>query len=250
MGRPCKCRYCQTNMDAKNAYLHMFGKQKAFFCNEEHYNLFIFEKEEAHRRKQEELEVARQKKRAEIEAEIKKKQEERELARQKKLQELEELEAAKAKKKEEIAAERKKKQEEHDLAVEQRKKEKDKAYYLICEIVGRKEIINTVLWKEWKEWNKVASNEIIGAYLEENKDYLYRTILNIDNNEFLRIRYLSAILKNNLGDYNNKPIAKRIIIQQSPEAIKPEIDMRDDVGLRVNKKKKNVRRRGFAEMED
>ena len=246
----CKCRYCQTSINPKDAHLHMFGKQKAFFCNEEHCNLFIFKKEEDKRKKEEELEAARQKKREEIEAERKKKQKELELTKQKKLRELEELEAAKAKKKEEMAAAKKQKQEEHDLAVKKYKEDKDKAYYLICEIVGRKEIINTVLWKEWKEWNKVASNETIGMYLDENKNYLCSAVSKIDNNEFLRIRYLSAMLKNNLGDYNNKPVEKRIVVQQFPEEIEPEVDTRDDVGLRINKKKKNVRRKGFAEMED
>lgn len=222
MGRPCKCRYCQTNTDTQNAYLHMFGKQKAFFCNEEHYNLFIFEKEEAQRRKQEELEIERQKKRAEIEAERKKKQEELELARQKKLQELEEFEAAKAKKKEEIAAERKKKQEEHDLAVEQRKEEKNKVYYLICEIVGRKEIVNTLLWKEWKEWNKVATNAVIGEYLETNKRYLCDVVSRIEDKEFLKIKYLSAILKNSLGDYRSGVISYKKITETVTPKIQDE----------------------------
>ena len=42
--RPCKCRYCQTNTNTDDAYMSMIGKLKAYFCNEEHYNLFIKEK--------------------------------------------------------------------------------------------------------------------------------------------------------------------------------------------------------------
>ena len=42
----CKCRYCQTKIDTKDAYLVMNGKQKAYFCNEEHYHLLVSEKEE------------------------------------------------------------------------------------------------------------------------------------------------------------------------------------------------------------
>ena len=79
---------------------------------------------------------------------------------------------------------------------------------LVCEIIGRKEIINGILWKEWKIWNKVADNEKIGRYLEENKDYLRDVISRLEDIEFNRIRYLSAILKNRLGDY--KPKVKEV----------------------------------------
>ena len=85
--------------------------------------------------------------------------------------------------------------------IEQRKAAKDKAYWLICEIIGRKEIINTKLWKEWVIWNKVATNEAIGNYLEENKNYLISVVSKIADVELYRINYLSSILKNNLGDY-------------------------------------------------
>lgn len=99
------------------------------------------------------------------------------------------------------------------LKAEQEQKEKaeadrSKAYRLVCEIIGRKEIINGILWKEWKIWNKVADNEKIGRYLEENKDYLRDVISRLEDVEFNRIRYLSAILKNKLGDY--KPKAKEV----------------------------------------
>ena len=114
---------------------------------------------------------------------------------------------------------------------------------MICDIVGRKEIINTVLWKEWKIWNKVASNEVIGNYLEENKEYLSSAISQLEDVEFLRVRYLSAVLKNKLGDY------KPVVAKEQIEEFKIDVDVRDDVGLRTNKKKKTERRRGFAEME-
>ena len=180
----CKCRYCQTNIGIKDSYLHIFGKQKAYFCNEEHYNLFIFEKEEG-------LEAIRQKK-----------------------------------------------QEEHDLAVKQRKEEKDRVYYLICEIVGRKEIINTVLWKEWKEWNKIFSNETIASYLEENKAYLTSTISRLEDKEFNRIRYLSAILKNSLGDFKLK----------EKETEKPKVQV-DETFYEAAPATRN-KRRSLADLED
>ena len=158
----CKCRYCQTNINTNGASMFMIGKLKAYFCNEEHYNLFIKEKEEEKQRKIEEANATRQKK-----------------------------------------------QEERALAVEKWKNDKNKVYYLICEIVGRKEIINTVLWKEWAIWNKVATNETIGEYLEVNKDYLLSIISKLDDNELSRIKYLSAVLKNSLGDYKSNVTMKK-----------------------------------------
>ena len=100
-----------------------------------------------------------------------------------------------------------------NLVIEQQRKEKaeadrGKVYRLVCEIIGRKEIINGILWKEWQIWNKVADNEKIGCYLEENKDYLRDVISRLEDVEFNRIRYLSAILKNKLGDY--KPKAREV----------------------------------------
>ena len=88
---------------------------------------------------------------------------------------------------------------------------KDKAYYLICDIIGKKEIINTALWDEWKTWNKVASNEVLGQYLEENKDYLTSAISKLDNIEYNRIKYLSKIIKCDLVDYKPKKKEKEII---------------------------------------
>ena len=97
--------------------------------------------------------------------------------------------------------------EEYQSDYEKKAKEaeyKNKAYSLICGIIGREKIINTVLWKEWKGWNKVFSNETIASYLEENKAYLTSTISRLEDKEFNRIRYLSAILKNYLGDFKLK----------------------------------------------
>ena len=82
--------------------------------------------------------------------------------------------------------------------------DKEKVYRLVCDVIGRKEIVNTTLWKEWKEWNKVSTDEIIWQCLEENKAYLVNIISKLDDIEFNRIRYLSAVLKNKLGDFKPK----------------------------------------------
>lgn len=89
--------------------------------------------------------------------------------------------------------------------------DKNKAYKLICEIIDREKIINTALWKEWKVWNEVVTDEVIWQYLEENKEYLTSMIGRLDDVEYNRIRYLSAILKNKLGDYKPKEKAQTVV---------------------------------------
>ncbi len=84
--------------------------------------------------------------------------------------------------------------------------DKDRVYYLICDIMGEKEIINTALWKEKIEWNKAFSDEFIAKYLQENKDYLTSAIARLNSSQFAKIRYLSAILKNSLGDFKPKMV--------------------------------------------
>lgn len=87
-------------------------------------------------------------------------------------------------------------------AEETRKKkgqeDKDRVYRLICDIMGEKEIISTALFKEWHVWLKVADNEKIAKYLEENKDYLTSVIARLCSSEYARIRYLSAIIRDKI----------------------------------------------------
>jgi hypothetical protein len=95
-------------------------------------------------------------------------------------------------------------------AEEERKKkvaeDKDRVYRLICDIMGEKEIINTALWKEWQVWNKVADNEKIAKYLEENHDYLSSVIARLGSSEYARIRYLSAIIRDKIKVWKPKVI--------------------------------------------
>lgn len=135
-------------------------------------------------------------------------------------------------------------QEEYETDTQKRKKateDEDRVYKLICEIVGREKIINTVLWSEWKIWKQVADNVKIGQYLEENKDYLISIISRLDNIEFNRIRYLSAILKNKLGDYKQKIAIK--------ESDKPKVQISETLfyePIQTN----NNKRRSLADLED
>ena len=120
----------------------------------------------------------------------------------------------------------------------------DKTYYLICDIIGRKEILNTALYKERKIWNKAASDEVIGQYLEENKDYLTNVIAKLEDIEYNRIRYLSAILKNNIGDY--KPGVKQFkktttVTQKIIPVVQEE---------HYETKFKSKKRKGFEDLEE
>lgn len=190
----CKCRYCHENLLTQNAYKIIDRKKSAYFCNEEHYKLFL---EDATRKKEEENA--------------------RKLLADKRREEKEKAERE---------------------GIEKRKADKDRVYWLICEIIGRKEIINTKLWKEWVIWNKVATNEVLGNYLEENKNYLISVVSKIDNVELYRINYLSAIIKNNLGDYKSRTQA----------TAKPQIKV--DNTFYQPKVMNNNRRRSLADLED
>lgn len=100
-------------------------------------------------------------------------------------------------------------QEEYEAEEERKKKaaeDKDRAYTLICRIIGRETIINTALWAEWREWSKVADDAKIGQFLAENEEYLTGMIGKLANAEFPRIRYLSTVLKNRLGDYRPRVV--------------------------------------------
>lgn len=96
-----------------------------------------------------------------------------------------------------------------DLEAEQKQKERnkqlqDKFYKLFCDILGVNGITNTALWKEKAEINKVFSDEIIISYLEEHKEYLTNAIGKLSGGIYGKIRYVSVVLRNSLGDYKPK----------------------------------------------
>ena len=217
MGRLVKCKICGKQLKIENAYKGIFYNSNnnplppQYYCGEEHYLIGKKENEELLKRVKENKEKASARKIAE------------------------------AAKKEEAAKRKEEKQRrevEERKVIEKRKADKDKVYYLICDIIGRKEIINTALWKEWEIWNRVATNEVIGQYLEEDKDYLISMIARLENNEYNRIRYLSAILKNKLGDY--KPKVKTV------ERVKVQVD----VNLYEPQISTTNKRRSLADLED
>ena len=174
MGRPCKCRYCQTNITTDIAHLAYIKNKKAYFCNEEHYNYFI--------------------KVAEVEAKNKERSEQL----------------------------------------------RDKFYNLMCEILGVTGITNTALWKEKTEINNVFSDEIIVSYLEENKNWMITSVSKLSGGIYGKIRYISVILRNKLGDY--KPRISAI------ETEKPKIVV--DNTFYEPTQTNNKKRRSLADLED
>ena len=130
--------------------------------------------------------------------------------------------------------------EEEYLAEEARKQkaaeDKDRVYYLICDMFGY-EIQNTKFFAEWALWNKLKSNEIIYKYLRENESYLQQMCDKPYNNEYQRIMYFSAILKNSLRDFKPK-VAKvekpKVVVEEhyetkyKPKARKALTDFEED----------------------
>lgn len=133
---------------------------------------------------------------------------------------------------------------EYDKHEQEKAKEaadKDKVYKLVCQIIGRDQIINSILWKEKAVWNSVKPDEIIGKYLEENKDYLIGVIGRLDNVEYNRIKYLSAVIKNSIGDYKPKVVAERKTVV---------IDNYDHELFIPTMVKQNVQQQNLADVED
>ena len=99
---------------------------------------------------------------------------------------------------------------EHSIAV----KPRDRMYDLINEIFGYK-VLNTVLFKECDEVGKVQTYEKVVSYLQENKQYLEQVMTREFANEYNKIRYFSAILKNSLVDYQmpKKEVEKEVEIE-------------------------------------
>ena len=123
-------------------------------------------------------------------------------------------------------------------AMQKEKVDKDAIYAEIVDIFGYK-IQNSALFKEWKCWNELASNEKILSYIQEKKDYIKGAVGRINGTEYARVRYVSAILKNSLVDY-------KVESRKEPEPVQKSV-IDDDYIMPINKKKKVERRKGFGE---
>ena len=137
----------------------------------------------------------------------------------------------------------KKAKETERLAKKQEKEENkqkriDPVYEEIADIFGYR-IANSALFKEMKLWRGICDDTKILAYLQENRDRIKSAMERASSSEYARIRYVSAILKNSLADYNVKNI--------EAEKTTPGITADEDYIMPINKKKKTERRKGFGE---
>lgn len=91
---------------------------------------------------------------------------------------------------------------------------------VIDEIFGYP-VTNTALYKEQSEWTKVKPLEIIIDYLNDNKQYISATLENKQfTGEYGKIRYFSAIIKNNVQSYT--PTRPEVIKQADTEIYEPK----------------------------
>lgn len=88
---------------------------------------------------------------------------------------------------------------------------KNKIYLIINDIFGHK-VTNTALFKEIAEIASAHTYEKILSYLQYKREDLDRFMSKSFSSEYGKIRYMSAILKNNLADYE---IPKVEIIKQT-----------------------------------
>ena len=121
---------------------------------------------------------------------------------------------------------------------ENKQKRIDPVYEEIADIFGYR-IANSALFKEMKLWRGICDDTKILAYLQEHKDRIKAAMERASSSEYARIRYVSAILKNSLADYNVKNI--------EAEKTTPGITVDEDYIMPINKKKKTERRKGFGE---
>lgn len=115
--------------------------------------------------------------------------------------------------------------------------EKNLTYRLIYNIFGR-EVVNTILYKEVSALAKIYTFGTIHNYLEENYEFLSKIMQKDFENEYSKIRYFAAILKNNLYDFQKKNIGEQSIeVEHLEKTIDTPIDIHN-----VKFKRKNRRR--------
>lgn len=207
MGMRVTCRYCKSKIEKKDALQIPGEKYNTYYCNQECYSNYFAEKEKT---KNENEAVKRAK---EIERLAKKQEKERQI-------------------------------EEQKAASAARKAKRDAVYDELCDIFGY-EVQNTVLFTEWILWNKLADDEKILAYLKEHKDYIKGATARASGTEYAKIRYMSAILKNNLKDYSNSR-GQRAQLPVVDDAMPKESSFVLFEPVKANKKV----RKSFAELED
>ena len=127
-------------------------------------------------------------------------------------------------------------QEYNDVQNNKRQEQelKDNTYKFIEEIIGR--TTNTILYKEVGIWLTVSNYKTILAYLKENKIIIENILSSKSfNTEYAKIRYFSAIVKNNISDFKLPT---------------PEIIKHIDTEIYETKFKQKARRKCLSDYED
>lgn len=119
---------------------------------------------------------------------------------------------------------------------ENKQKRIDPVYEEIADIFGYR-IANSALFKEMKLWRGICDDSKILAYLQEHKIYIKNKLEQLDSNEYSRIRYVSAILKDSLADYKRT-------VRVEPEKINVDCEIYEQ-SFSTRKK-----RRGLNALED
>lgn len=109
---------------------------------------------------------------------------------------------------------------EHSIA----RKPCDIFYSEVFRIIG--ETTHTVFFKEMNEISKVHGFEKMTAYLKDNEQEIEKYMNKEFSSEYARIKYFSAILRNNLGDYQMKQhetvVHKDIAVEMYETKYKPK----------------------------
>ena len=78
--------------------------------------------------------------------------------------------------------------------------EETQLYENIAYCIGK--TVNTAVFREVAEWKKVATTSKLNAYFLHNKETILNSINRMDFvNEYAKIRYFSAIVKNSINDF-------------------------------------------------
>lgn len=117
--------------------------------------------------------------------------------------------------------------------IQKRKQSKDNTFLCINNIFGYK-VTSTVLFKEINGLHDTYTYEKIFSYLQDNHQYLQQVMEKDFISEYAKIRYFSAILKNNLADFKMK---------------EPEFVKSIDVDIPSNRYKRKKQRKALSEIE-
>lgn len=84
-------------------------------------------------------------------------------------------------------------------SIQHKKEIKDKTYQAIFELFGHK-VVNTVLYKEINSIADIFTFDKIYSYLLSEKFQLEKSLHKPFSSEYAKIKYLAAILKNNISE--------------------------------------------------